>query len=110
MATGDPMRNVKLAVQALLQRRVLQLCRCIGIMLFLSVALLSASDEAATWVLGPFVRPPDAKPIIAPNRDSIFQGPGARPIHWEALHTFNPAAIVRGGKIYVLYRAEDSSG
>jgi predicted GH43/DUF377 family glycosyl hydrolase len=33
-----------------------------------------------------------------------------KPIHWEALHTFNPAAVVRDGKIYVLYRAEDDSG
>lgn len=32
------------------------------------------------------------------------------PIHWEALHTFNPAAVVRGGKVVVLYRAEDQSG
>ena len=32
------------------------------------------------------------------------------PVQWEALHTFNPAAIVRDGKIYVLYRAEDNSG
>lgn len=31
-------------------------------------------------------------------------------MHWEALHTFNPAAIVREGKVYVLYRAEDDSG
>ena len=31
-------------------------------------------------------------------------------MHWEALHTFNPAAIVRDGKVYVLYRAEDDSG
>jgi predicted GH43/DUF377 family glycosyl hydrolase len=31
-------------------------------------------------------------------------------VHWEALHTFNPAAVVRDGKIYVLYRAEDDSG
>jgi predicted GH43/DUF377 family glycosyl hydrolase len=31
-------------------------------------------------------------------------------VHWEALHTFNPAAIVRDGKIDVLYRAEDDSG
>ena len=29
---------------------------------------------------------------------------------WEALHTFNPAAIVRHGKVVVLYRAEDNSG
>jgi predicted GH43/DUF377 family glycosyl hydrolase len=31
-------------------------------------------------------------------------------VHWEALHTFNPAAVVRDGKVYVLYRAEDDSG
>ena len=31
-------------------------------------------------------------------------------MHWEALHTFNPAAIVRDGKVFVLYRAEDNSG
>ncbi len=31
-------------------------------------------------------------------------------MHWEALHTFNPAAVVRNGKVYVLYRAEDDSG
>ncbi len=31
-------------------------------------------------------------------------------MHWEALHTFNPAAVVRDGKVYVLYRAEDDSG
>ena len=38
--------------------------------------------------------------------DPILHKPGA----WEALHTFNPAAIVRNGKVYVLYRAEDNSG
>ncbi len=34
----------------------------------------------------------------------------SKPVHWEALHTFNPGAIVRKGKVYVLYRAEDDSG
>ncbi len=31
-------------------------------------------------------------------------------VHWEALHTFNPVAVVRNGKVYVLYRAEDDTG
>jgi predicted GH43/DUF377 family glycosyl hydrolase len=31
-------------------------------------------------------------------------------VHWEALHTFNPAAAVFDGKVYLLYRAEDDSG
>ncbi len=32
------------------------------------------------------------------------------PVHWEALHVFNPAAIVKDGKIFLIYRAEDDSG
>ena len=32
------------------------------------------------------------------------------PTHWEALHTFNPASVVSGGKVILLYRAEDDSG
>jgi len=63
------------------------------------------------WQIGPFERPPDAKAVIAPIRDSTFRDPvDGKTVHWEALHTFNPAAIVRNGKVYVLYRAEDDSG
>jgi predicted GH43/DUF377 family glycosyl hydrolase len=64
----------------------------------------------APWVIGPWMRASDA-PVIAPLKQSVFDDPvSGRPVHWEALHTFNPAAIVRDGKVYVLYRAEDDSG
>ncbi len=72
---------------------------------------LRAGDPEPSWTLGPFHRPPDAQPILGPLKASIFQDPIDQvPVHWEALHTFNPGAIVRDGKIYVLYRAEDDSG
>jgi beta-1,2-mannosidase len=62
------------------------------------------------WMLGPFVRPVNA-PIIEPNRKPVFTDPITnQPVRWEALHTFNPGAIVRQGKVFVLYRAEDDSG
>jgi predicted GH43/DUF377 family glycosyl hydrolase len=32
------------------------------------------------------------------------------PVRWEELATFNPAAVVKDRKVYVLYRAEDASG
>jgi beta-1,2-mannosidase len=65
----------------------------------------------ADWVLDGFFRPAHATPVIGPRKDSLFRGPlAAAPVHWETLHTFNPAAVVRQGKIYVLYRAEDDSG
>jgi beta-1,2-mannosidase len=62
-------------------------------------------------VLGPFARPAGVNPVIRPDKDAVFFCPIRKaPVHWEALHTFNPAAVVRQGMIYVLYRAEDDTG
>jgi beta-1,2-mannosidase len=70
-----------------------------------------SGDQSGSWQIGPFVRPDGSHPVIAPNRDSLFRNPvDGQPVHWEALHTFNPAAVVRNGRIYVLYRAEDDTG
>ena len=86
----------------------------------LAVAIAAASASCArgapaagvpVWGLGPFNRPADAAPVIRPNPESRFICPlrGAQ-VAWEALHTFNPAAVVRDGMVYVLYRAEDDTG
>ncbi len=80
-----------------------------------AVVLLSAAgllaQNPAPWVIGPFSRPAAGNPVVAPQPASTFEDPVLKaPAHWEALHTFNPAAIVRHGKVYVLYRAEDNSG
>ena len=59
---------------------------------------------------GAWTRASDA-PVIAPRKESTFADPiSGQAVHWEALHTFNPAAVVRNGRIFVLYRAEDDSG
>ncbi len=50
------------------------------------------------WQMGPFVKY-DGNPIITPQGDS-----------WEAKDVFNPAAWSDGETIYMLYRAEDSTG
>jgi predicted GH43/DUF377 family glycosyl hydrolase len=71
----------------------------------------SPAQSLQTWVIGPFARPASGNPVITPATESTFQDPILKkPVQWEALHTFNPAAIVREGKVYVLYRAEDNSG
>ncbi|KAJ4385476.1 hypothetical protein N0V93_009904 [Gnomoniopsis smithogilvyi] len=60
--------------------------------------------------LGPWTRP-ITRPIIIPNVSSTFHDPvSGKQVHWEALHTFNPAAVVRNNQIHLLYRAEDDSG
>jgi 16S rRNA (guanine(966)-N(2))-methyltransferase RsmD len=63
------------------------------------------------WGIGPFTRPAEGNPVVAPDKASSFTDPILKAsAHWEALNTFNPAAVERGGKVYVLYRAEDDSG
>ena len=83
--------------------------RCWWIVLIAAACI--AADERGAWQIGPFERPPEAQPVITPNPDSVFHNPvDGSAVHWEALHTFNPAAVVRNGKVYVLYRAEDNTG
>ena len=70
-----------------------------------------SAQNLEPWEIGPFARPAEGTPVIAPRPESTFIDPVLKtPVRWEALHTFNPAAIVRDGKVYVLYRAEDDSG
>lgn len=78
---------------------------------FLTIAAAAQLAPNSAWQMGPFTRRAADTPVITPNPASVFQDPILNaPVHWEALHTFNPAAIVRHGKIIVLYRAEDNSG
>jgi beta-1,2-mannosidase len=78
------------------------------------IAMIHAWTSAAIaqdWVLGPFEKPAAVNPIIRPNAASTFLSPMTDSVvRWEELATFNPAAVVRGGKVYVLYRAEDATG
>ncbi|WP_239461526.1 GDSL-type esterase/lipase family protein [Occallatibacter savannae] len=82
-----------------------------GLVLLAGAAAGACAQSGPAWVIGPFARPATGNPAVSPNPASTFTDPIAKkPVQWEALHTFNPAAVVRHGKIYVLYRAEDNSG
>ena len=64
-----------------------------------------------SWQLGPFKRALGINPIISPIKESVFECPMRKQkIHWETLHTFNPAAVVKDNKVMLFYRAEDDTG
>lgn len=82
--------------------------------LLISLAVLPlfgySQNVLPDWALGDFVRPEKANPIITPNPSNQFDCPMQdKKIGWEESDVFNPAATVKDGKIYVLYRAEDNS-
>ncbi len=59
-------------------------------------------------MLGPFVKKLDANPCLTPNSSANFFDPiSQQEVHWQALHAYNPAAIVKDGKVFLLFRAED---
>jgi beta-1,2-mannosidase len=77
--------------------------------LMLSPYLLMAQQKE--WLFGPFSRPAEARPIISPTAETVFEDPmSGRKVNWESMATFNPAAIVRNDTIIVLYRAEEKLG
>ena len=76
-----------------------------------AASVASGQSTPRPWMLGPFEKPAAVNPILVPNKQATFRPPGTDSVvHWEETATFNPAAVVRGGKVYVLYRAEDASG
>ncbi|HTN35911.1 MAG TPA: glycoside hydrolase family 130 protein [Arachidicoccus sp.] len=69
------------------------------------------SKALPDWAIGPFIRPQPPVPVLQPDSVSKFKDPmSGKLVSWEAGAAFNPAAIVKDGKIVVLYRAEDLLG
>lgn len=71
----------------------------------------TASSKDFVWTLGGFERPKGKNPIIEPESTNTFMDPmNDSLVRWEENDTFNPGAVVKDGKVYVLYRAEDKFG
>src|SRR6266516_2004782 len=70
-----------------------------------------ACAQGREGIFGPFEKPALVNPAITPNPASAFRSPmNDSSVHWEGYATFNPAAVVKDGTVYVLYRAEDATG
>jgi predicted GH43/DUF377 family glycosyl hydrolase len=70
--------------------------------------LAHAADT--TWALLPFVKVDSANPVLLPG-ENIFSCPILkRKVRWDEKDVFNPAAVVRDGKVYMVFRAEDKIG
>lgn len=76
-----------------------------------SVTTIPEEQAYKSWSLGPFVKQDLVNPIMGPNPDSKFACPVRQEtVRWEEKDVFNPSAVVKDGKIYLIYRAEDKVG
>jgi beta-1,2-mannosidase len=82
--------------------------------ILLFIILFSSTGYCQTkitdWQLGKFVKPA-ANPIMQADSTYLFNCPVKKEmVQWQKADVFNPAAIVKDNKVYVLFRAEDVPG
>jgi predicted GH43/DUF377 family glycosyl hydrolase len=71
-------------------------------------AVSTAPDTS--WAMLPFVKVDTVNPVLVPG-NLTFRCPILnKEVKWEEKDVFNPAAVVRNGKVYMIYRAEDKIG
>lgn len=63
------------------------------------------------WVLAPFEKVDSLNPILRASTTNIFVCPILKKdVEWQRKDVFNPAVVVREGKVFMIYRAEDTIG
>ncbi len=68
------------------------------------------SSAAPSWALLPFTKVDSVNPILTPGEGRFTDPILHREIAWEEKDVFNPAAVVKDGKVFLLYRAQDRVG
>src|SRR6476659_6336039 len=73
--------------------------------LFLILASCKVQQPDTAWN---FIKP-DENPILKADSTHVFFDPIKKDsVRWQRADVFNPAAIIKDGKIMMLYRAEDN--
>lgn len=79
------------------------------LLVWLTTTLSAQPLPQKSWMLGPFVKQNALNPILSAKPNSTFFCPVRRQtVRWEEKDVYNPATVVRNGKVYMLYRAEDT--
>jgi predicted GH43/DUF377 family glycosyl hydrolase len=63
-----------------------------------------------TWALLPFEKVDSVNPVLSAGENTFICPILQQKVKWEEKDVFNPAAVVRGDTLYLLYRAEDKIG
>lgn len=70
----------------------------------------ATARDSAGWALLPFVKVDSVNPVLVPGTGVFMDPIRKKQVAWEEKDVFNPAIVVREGKIYMLYRAQDKVG
>ena len=64
-----------------------------------------------SWTMFGFEKADSVNPILQPSSAQSFNCPVNKKIlNWEERNVLNPTALIKNGKVYLLYRAQDKGG
>jgi len=81
------------------------------------IFFIACKEQSATitepisknWAILGFTKVDSLNPIMQPSATQRFNCPVSRKlVFWEAKNVLNPSAVVKDGKVYLIYRAQDS--
>jgi len=77
----------------------------------LANAAIGQKTDSDAWMLPAAVKLDDYNPVLEPDGKTQFFCPVQKKnLRWEEKDVFNPAAVVKDGWVWMLYRAEDMVG
>lgn len=72
---------------------------------------LDSSTQPQSWSFPYFQKADSINPILSPSPELTFTDPiTGNTVSWEERNVLNPTALVKDGKVHLLYRAQDSLG
>ena len=71
---------------------------------------IADSSADTTWAILPFNKVDSVNPVLGPGNLSFLCPILDSRVKWDEKDVFNPAAVVRDGKVHLLFRAEDKIG
>ena len=70
----------------------------------------AVAQDPAGWAMLSFTKVDSANPVLQPGTGSFSDPILHSMVSWEEKDVFNPAIVVKEGKMYMLYRAQDKIG
>lgn len=66
-------------------------------------------SDVGNWSIIGFVKADSINPILIPNALQVFNCPvSKKEVRWEERNVLNPSAVVKDGRVYLIYRAQDN--
>jgi predicted GH43/DUF377 family glycosyl hydrolase len=71
---------------------------------------MACSGNKSEWALVPFMKADAANPVLEAGNNTFTCPILNQEVKWDEKDVFNPAAVVRDNRVYMIFRAEDKIG